>query len=979
MARIKITDLPLLQDLTEEQLKELFGAGAKSYRPTFESLEDRRLMSGFTSLLATTPVQQFAPVASNGNPIIQAIAPVAPQSSPLAGVVLDSNYQPTAQQTGAAAALAAGFGQPTDPLAGLTLDTNYQQQTSQAQKDLIDAFSQPTDPLAGLTLDTNYQRQESSAVIAAFASIQSANYVSDVPSDPSALQVRTYPSSSSDQEQGRKAIETEVAQLGAARLGAAIDQASFPTKDGYGRIQNFTNGTIYWSPLSPSRAYVVEGLMREEYVQQNTPGHSLGYPTSEPLFPPRSPGVVVQYFDVRDGGSPSGIVWTQPTGAHAISGKIFRKWADLGGTDYGVPIAPQFSTGGVLTQDFRWDGAGSRFSATIVSSPNTGTHDVVGAIRDRWINLGTGAFGLPTTDSTIDLSSGNRLNAIVHFRFYDGDGPHDKALGTTALGTFAVWGEIYTAWYSRDFGKEIGIPISDEHDFSLGGRAFRVSTFLSNGLTKSIYWSADRDGYGLNWVAGLAQIGADSHFYLDNGDGQGPEVMDFTPRGGPTGFEKTAISEPLIPISKTTGTTSAPLTVSPTYESMPGGVFGPNSDVLALLSGLQSRAYTPVATDAVLMSPNLWNVTPVTDYTAFTGLNALPADFDFTAINGMPIDRPAPVDDSTGDGVTSSDADGSQTTPVADFTNTSFALTDDNGTAHQLQIQAQSPQADGSATFTGACDGQSGNGSIFYDAAGNLHLWFVGDDSSTVDSIISGDAGAYQLDGRLASPDGTTIHAVGSQTAPQVAGVADFTNAAFNLTDDTGTAHQLQIQAQSPQPDGSATFTGVCDGHFGSGTIFYDAAGNIHMTFTAEDASTVDGIVSGDPGAYQFDGSLTSADGTTIHAAGGQTAAQVATVADFTNAGFDLTDGSGTAHQLQITDQTAQPDGTATFNGVWDGQSVAGTLAYDAAGNIRIQFSGDNGSCDATIAGEPGAFQIDGNVTMLGGDTPLAVTGNQLV
>jgi hypothetical protein len=46
MARIQFDDLPLLRELSEEQLKELFGAGVKSFKPSIEALEDRLAMSG---------------------------------------------------------------------------------------------------------------------------------------------------------------------------------------------------------------------------------------------------------------------------------------------------------------------------------------------------------------------------------------------------------------------------------------------------------------------------------------------------------------------------------------------------------------------------------------------------------------------------------------------------------------------------------------------------------------------------------------------------------------------------------------------------------------------------------------------------------------------------------------------------------------------------------------------------------------------
>ena len=36
MTSIKITDLSLLETLSEEQLKELFGAGPRRFKPSFE-------------------------------------------------------------------------------------------------------------------------------------------------------------------------------------------------------------------------------------------------------------------------------------------------------------------------------------------------------------------------------------------------------------------------------------------------------------------------------------------------------------------------------------------------------------------------------------------------------------------------------------------------------------------------------------------------------------------------------------------------------------------------------------------------------------------------------------------------------------------------------------------------------------------------------------------------------------------------------
>jgi hypothetical protein len=280
-------------------------------------------------------------------------------------------------------------------------------------------------------------------------------------------------------------------------------------------------------------------------------------------------------------------------------------------------------------------------------------------------------------------------------------------------------------------------------------------------------------------------------------------------------------------------------------------------------------------------------------------------------------------------------------------------------------------------------DGNTVAGTLAYDQAGNIHITFSLSDGSSVDGTLSGQSGAHHLDALITPADGSDPIAVtGDQDATPatpVSAIEDLTAASFTLTAADGVTHQLVIQTQTAQADGSATFTGLWDGDTVAGTLAFDDAGNVHISFTLSDGSSVDGTLSGQPGAHHVEALVTPADGSSpIPVTSDQDTTPAASVTDFTNVTFALTDDSGTAHQLQITDQTTQPDGTATFNGMWDGQSIAGTLAYDAAGNVQIMFSGDNGTCDATIAGNPDAFQIDGKFTILGGDAPLPVAGNQI-
>jgi RTX calcium-binding nonapeptide repeat (4 copies) len=56
MARIRIDDLPVAEDLTPEQEALIQGAGLKSFRPSLEALEDRQLMAAGITLAAATGV-----------------------------------------------------------------------------------------------------------------------------------------------------------------------------------------------------------------------------------------------------------------------------------------------------------------------------------------------------------------------------------------------------------------------------------------------------------------------------------------------------------------------------------------------------------------------------------------------------------------------------------------------------------------------------------------------------------------------------------------------------------------------------------------------------------------------------------------------------------------------------------------------------------------------------------------------------------
>jgi uncharacterized protein with LGFP repeats len=90
------------------------------------------------------------------------------------------------------------------------------------------------------------------------------------------------------------------------------------------------------------------------------------------------------------------IYWTPEHGAHEVHGDIRVKWARLGGhrSFLGYPV----------TDELPCEPGGGRFNhfegGSIYWRPDIGAHEVHGAIRDLWAELGwqAGRLGYPVSD-----------------------------------------------------------------------------------------------------------------------------------------------------------------------------------------------------------------------------------------------------------------------------------------------------------------------------------------------------------------------------------------------------------------------------------------------------------------------------------------------------------------------------------------------------------------------------------------------------
>ena len=95
--------------------------------------------------------------------------------------------------------------------------------------------------------------------------------------------------------------------------GAGADEGPLP--DGRGRVRDFDNGSIYWSP--ETGAHEVHGAIRDKYGKVRK---WIGYPTTDETGCPDGVG----RFNHFEHGS---IYWTPETGAHEVHGAIRDKWA----------------------------------------------------------------------------------------------------------------------------------------------------------------------------------------------------------------------------------------------------------------------------------------------------------------------------------------------------------------------------------------------------------------------------------------------------------------------------------------------------------------------------------------------------------------------------------------------------------------------------------------------------------------------------
>jgi hypothetical protein len=198
-------------------------------------------------------------------------------------------------------------------------------------------------------------------------------------------------------------ISTVVRYYNGCQPGWSCWSARYGTYgDGLNQVLNDTGGTSFWAGGGCNDSLTV-GAIRDHYLALGGCGSVLGAPTTEER--PSADGVG-RYNDFQAGS----IYWTPQIGAFEIHGDIHAKWASLG-WETGLLGYP-------LTDETGAPDKVGRYNVfqygSIYWTPATGAHEVHGAIRDKYKDLGweAGSLGYPVSDEY--AVSGGRRSDFQH-------------------------------------------------------------------------------------------------------------------------------------------------------------------------------------------------------------------------------------------------------------------------------------------------------------------------------------------------------------------------------------------------------------------------------------------------------------------------------------------------------------------------------------------------------------------------------------
>ncbi|MDQ3715317.1 MAG: hypothetical protein M3381_04685, partial [Actinomycetota bacterium] len=185
--------------------------------------------------------------------------------------------------------------------------------------------------------------------------------------------------------------------------------------DGRGWYNHFQGGTVLYT--GATGAQNVRGAIRSHWASRGSERGPLGYPVTSDA----RTGDGLGLYNHFEGGT---IIFSAASGAQDVRGSIRSRWGALGSErgPLGYPVTSDARTGDGLGWYNHFQGG------TIIHSAASGTHEVRGAIRNRWASLGSerGSLGYPVSDE-YDVSGGKRSD------FQRGSITWDARTGTTTV------------------------------------------------------------------------------------------------------------------------------------------------------------------------------------------------------------------------------------------------------------------------------------------------------------------------------------------------------------------------------------------------------------------------------------------------------------------------------------------------------------------------------------------------------------------
>ncbi len=149
------------------------------------------------------------------------------------------------------------------------------------------------------------------------------------------------------------------------------------------------------------------GAIEQAWLRTGGARGVLGAPLTDELPTPDAVG----RFNHFEHGS---IYWSSATGAHEVHGAIREAWARSGWerSVLGYPISDELSTGDGLGRVSRFQGG------SIYFSPATGAHEVHGAIRQWWEQMGAqrSELGYPVSDEVRVQTGQGRYAQVSRFQ-----------------------------------------------------------------------------------------------------------------------------------------------------------------------------------------------------------------------------------------------------------------------------------------------------------------------------------------------------------------------------------------------------------------------------------------------------------------------------------------------------------------------------------------------------------------------------------